>query len=326
MKKITAIVLTAILLTSLLTACDGIFGGKSITVSDITGGNATVIKSDKSEQAAEKGAKITAGSRLTTGKETFVYLEVDKDCIIKMNEKSEISVTEITNDVFKFELIKGSVLINENGKDERLQMKAGTVSLTVRGTFFTANYDGDEMIVDLIEGKIDVKSDSGEVTNVEQGNRVMVSGKSDAVLETLDVSNFDVFTMDSVMEYKDVLTDGSLSELDFTYIADFLSDDGVKPDGGDSETSGGDGAMSDDGVRPDGGDSETSGGDGAMSDDGVRPDGGDGETSGGDGAMSDDGMKPDGGDSETSGGDGETSGGDGAMSDDGVRPDSELQS
>ena len=280
MKKALSLILAVILALSLLTACEiSIDGGGVITVSDITGGNATLTKSDKSEQAAATGAELTAGCRLTTGYDTCVYLKIDKDSIIKMNEQTEISVSEISSGALKIELVKGSVLVNEKGKKGRLQMTAGKTLLTVRGTFFTANYDGDNIVVDLIEGKIDVKSDSGEVTNVEQGKRVKVSGDEDAVVDDLSVYNFDAFTMDSVMEYKDVLTDGngSLSEDDFSYISDSLDGGGYKSDtwsddGVKSEFDAGDGYVSDDGVK-----SESDGGDGYVSDDGVKSesDGGD---------------------------------------------------
>ena len=229
MKKTIAIILTALLMMSLLSACNISFGGagESISISDIKGGNATLTKSDNSEQAAKRGAKLTAGCSLITGAETCVYLNIDKDSIIKMDEHSEISVSEISSDLLKFELVKGSVLINEKGKEGRLQMQAGSTVLLVRGTFFTMKYDVGKIIVDLIEGKIDVKTDSGSVTNVEQGERVTVSEDSEAEVYTLDVSQFDAFTMDSVMEYKDVLSDASLSEWDFSYISDVMSDSGV---------------------------------------------------------------------------------------------------
>ena len=276
MKKITAILLSVLLLITMLSACDTDSGSDDkdkdsdsksvITVSDITGSNATLTKSDKSEQAAKKGAEISADCRLTTGAETCVYLKIDADSIIKMNEKSEISVSEISSDTLKLDLVKGSVLINEKGQKGRLQMTAGNTLLIVRGTFFTANYDSNNVVVDLIEGEIDVKTDSGNVTNVDQGKRVTVNGDSDAVLETMDVSNFDAFTMDSVMEYKDVLTDGSLSEDDFSYISDFVSDSGKSEtgDGGDSKT--------DDGYTPDTGDGGNS--DAGNSGDSETGDGG----------------------------------------------------
>ena len=291
MKKITAIALSVLIMLSLLTACEISIGGEVITVSEITGSSAKLIKSDKSEQDAATGAEITAGCRLTTGNETCVYLKIDEDSVIKMNEKSEISVSKVSSSSLKIELIKGSVLVNEKGKEGRLEMTAGNTLLTVRGTFFTANYDGDNIVVDLIEGKIDVKSDSGEVTKVDQGNRVMVDKNEDAVVNTLDISLFDSFTIDSVMEYKDVLTEGngSLSELDFSYISDSWSggyksdswsdDSGVRSDGDDGYVSDAgdviyDGVISEDAVQ---GDVNYDAGDVISDDSGVKSesDGGD---------------------------------------------------
>ena len=193
----------------------GLFGGKSVPVSGVTGFNATM-----GGEAVKMGAKLKAGSRLATGGETSVYLEVGKNSVVKMDENSEISVAEIKGGVLKFDLVRGSVLINENGKSGRVQMTAGNNLVVVRGTFFTAKYDGSDMTVDLIEGEIDVTTDSGAETNVDQGKRVTVRGDGEAEVDALDVSKFDTFTKGSVMEYKGDLKRGTLSETDFAYIAD----------------------------------------------------------------------------------------------------------
>jgi|GEM_PF-6611473 len=193
----------------------GLFGGNSVAVSGITGFNAVL-----GGQTAKMGVKLTAGSRLTTGGETCVYLEVGKNSIVKMDENSEISVAEIKGSVLKFDLVRGSVLINENGRSGRVQMTAGNNRLVVRGTFFTAKYDGGDMTVDLIEGEIDVTTDSGEVTNVRQGKRVTVRGDGAAEVDALDAAKFDSFTKGSVMEYRDDLSGSSLSEREISEIAD----------------------------------------------------------------------------------------------------------
>jgi len=285
---IVVVIIGGLLAAGVFTNGFGLFGGgkgRVIPVSIITGENATLAQSGKREQAAKEGAQLSAGSRLATGAETCVYLKVDKDSIIKMNENSEISMSEITGGVLKFELVKGSVLVNEKGKEGRLHITAGNSYLIVRGTFFTAKYDSDTMVVDLIEGEIDVATDSGSVTSVAQGKRVTVIGDGDAEVETLDVSNFDDFTMDSVMEYKDALRGGSLSETDFSRISD------RRNGGGDSEL--GDGRPIYDGnpIYDDRTRLETDGGDrpiyedGPISDDQTRleTDGGGGSGGGGSG-------------------------------------------
>ena len=230
---VALVVVAGLVAAGIFTNGFGLFGGGkggAITVYGITGNNAALAGG----QAVKPGAELKAGSRLETGAATCVYLKVAEDSILKMDEYSEISLSEISGGVLKFDLVKGSVLVNENGPEGRVQMTAGNTLLIVRGTFFTANYDGGDMVVDLIEGEIDVKTDSGSVTNVEQGRRVTVIGDEDAVVDALDVSLFDAFTMDSVMEYKNVLTDGSLSEMDFSYISDCLGGgDFYMSDGGD---------------------------------------------------------------------------------------------
>lgn len=245
---IAVIIIGGLVAAGIFTNGFGLFGGKGVvSVSGITGGNAIWAQSGKGEQAVKEGAKLKAGSRLVTGAGTCVYLKIDKDSVIKMDENSEISLSEISGKLLKLDLTKGSVLINENGKEGRLQMTAGNTLLIVRGTFFTAKYESDSMVVDLIEGEIDVTTDSGSVTDVEQGQRVTVSGDSEAAVEALDVSRFDAFTINSVMEYKAVLADASLTEQDFSYISDRLdslnggnSDVGVS-DSGNSEMGVGDG-------------------------------------------------------------------------------------
>ena len=303
---VAVIIIGGLVAAGIFTNGFGLFGGKggAITVSGIVGENAALANG----QAVKNGAKLTAGSRLTTGAETYVYLKVAEDCILKMDEYSEISLSEISGGVLKFDLVQGSILVNENGPEGRVQMTAGNTLLIVRGTFFTAKYDSGDMAVDLIAGEIDVTTDSGSVTNVEQGSRVTVSGDGDAVVDALDVSQFDTFTMGSVMEYKNVLTDGSLSETDFSRIADRL-------DGGGSETGGPvyDGSIADDwgeaGGSETGGGSETDGSGSDAGGSGSDAGGSGSETDGGGSDAGGSGSETDGGGSDSGGGGSETDGG-----------------
>ena len=260
---IAVLVVVALVATGIFTKGFGLFGG-GIPVSTVTGSSVTLAKSGKGAKAVKEGAKLKAGGSLATGADTCVYLELDKNSTIKMDENSEISVTEITRKAVKFDLVRGSVLINEKGKAGRLHITAGETLLVVRGTFFTAKYDGGSMVVDLIEGEIDVTTASGSETNVNQGERVTVYGDSDAAVEALNVSNFDAFTSDSVLEFKDALSRGSLTAEDISRISDSRggvaseTDGGFASDGGAISEDGGfvsDGAISEDG--------------GAISEDGV---------------------------------------------------------
>jgi len=271
---VAVIIIGGLVAAGIFTKGFGLFGGGgkggAITVYGVTGNNAALAGG----QAVQPGAELKAGSRLETGAATCVYLKVAEDSILKMDEYSEISLSEISGGILKFDLVKGSVLVNENGPEGRVQMTAGNTLLIVRGTFFTAKYDSGDMVVDLIEGEIDVTTDSGSVTNVVQGKRVTVRGDSDAAVDALDVSNFDAFTMDSVMEYKSALADGSLSETDFSRISDRLGGGGSETGGpiSDSNPIGEDGQIYDDSVAGAWGDSGGSDGGGGGS--GGETDGG----------------------------------------------------
>ena len=217
-KQIT-IVLCFIVLLSNLAACSSSDGltGRTISILDIIGTNATVTKADAKEYNAKKGLRLGADYGASTGDVTYVYFNLDDKSLAKMDEISKVSVAQISENKLRLNLVDGAILINERGKRAGdLEIRAGNIAIGIRGTFITAKYDGAGMTVFIIDGVIDVTTASGDATPVGALKRVAVV--NDVVTVTdLKWSMLDQFTRDCIMEYQDDLS-GNLSEDDFDAI------------------------------------------------------------------------------------------------------------
>ena len=219
MKKIIVWTLGLLIALSTLAACSSSDGltGRTISIFDIIGNNATVTKADAKEYNAKKGLRLGADYSASTGEVTYVYLNLDDKSLAKMDEQSQVNVAQISESKLRLELADGAILINERGKRAGdLEIRAGNIAIGIRGTFITAKYDDSDVTIYIIDGAIDVTTTSGDVTPVGSLKRVAVV--NDVVTVTdLKWSMLDQFTRDCIMEYQGDLS-GALSEDDFATI------------------------------------------------------------------------------------------------------------
>jgi len=212
--KIISFVLCCIIILPMFLSCGSNLEARTVTVMNVTGANATMKNNKNKESDAKEGMKLSADYGMTTGMTTYIDLKLDESALAKMDERSEISVSEISSNKLKIDLLKGAILVNERGKQSgsELEVNAGNAVLAVRGTFFTARYAGREATVYLVEGEIEVTADRGEPILVEQGKKVTV-GREDIIVDDIDYAEIDDFTRGAILEYIADLSD-ALSDFD----------------------------------------------------------------------------------------------------------------
>jgi hypothetical protein len=209
-----------------LTACrsDDDLTGRTIGIFKIEGANATMTKGDDKPFDAKAGMRLGANYTTQTGGNTYAYLVIGEDSLVKMDENTEISVDQISERALKLNLLNGEILINEKQKSGDFEIQAGNTTLGIRGTFFTASYKDSAFTVDLIEGQVDVITDR-DTTRVTQGNRITVINSA-VTIEKIDEAKFSNFTRNAIQEFQNDLVGTIPTESD-TFAVDMPDGYGV---------------------------------------------------------------------------------------------------
>ena len=104
--------------------------GDDITLSRSIGGRSIEPRS---------GQRLIDGNVLNTGRDSFVYMQLDGVSIIKMDESSQVQVSERSN-LLTIALQSGRALVDVTGQPPGhvLETRIGSTVMTVRGTSFIA--------------------------------------------------------------------------------------------------------------------------------------------------------------------------------------------
>ncbi len=147
-------------------------------------GNVTITHTDKTVIPATKDAELNAGDTIETkdGRLQLALIDGGKvslqpNTIYKIN-KYEFSGKEDGSEYAFTELIKGGLrtisgLVGHKNRD-RYQLKTTAATIGIRGTEFTANFDGNTLIMTTNHGSVDVCNEGG-CLNAITGQSIVVT-------------------------------------------------------------------------------------------------------------------------------------------------------
>ena len=147
-------------------------------------GDATITHADKSVVQAAKNTELNAGDTVETkdGRLQLALIDGGKvslqpNTIYKIN-KYEFSGKEDGTEYAFTELIKGGLrtvsgLVGHKNRD-RYQLKTTAATIGIRGTEFTANFDGNTLIMTTNHGSVDVCNEGG-CLNAITGQSIVVT-------------------------------------------------------------------------------------------------------------------------------------------------------
>ena len=147
-------------------------------------GNATITNTDRTVIPATKDAELNAGDTIETkdGRLQLALIDGGKvslqpNTIYKIN-KYEFSGKEDGSEYAFTELIKGGLrtisgLVGHKNRD-RYQLKTTAATIGIRGTEFTANFDGNTLIMTTNHGSVDVCNEGG-CLNAITGQSIVVT-------------------------------------------------------------------------------------------------------------------------------------------------------
>ncbi len=147
-------------------------------------GDATITHADKSVIQAAKNTELNVGDTVETkdGRVQLALIDGGKvslqpNTIYKINQY-EFTGKEDGSEYAFTELIKGGLrtvsgLIGHKNR-ARYQLKTTAATIGIRGTEFTANFDGNTLIMTTNHGSVDVCNDGG-CLNAMTGQSIVVS-------------------------------------------------------------------------------------------------------------------------------------------------------
>jgi hypothetical protein len=147
-------------------------------------GEATITHADRTVTPAAKNAELNAGDTVETkdGRVQLSLIDGGKvslqpNTIYKIN-KYEFTGKEDGSEYAFTELIKGGLrtvsgLVGHKNRD-RYQLKTTAATIGIRGTEFTANFDGNTLLMTTNHGSVDVCNDGG-CLNATTGQTIVVS-------------------------------------------------------------------------------------------------------------------------------------------------------
>ena len=158
-------------------------------ISFVAGNDAKIISSHGESKAA-KGAILHESDRIQTGKKSLIDIVLPQNIVIRINENSTAEMKEFGIGEGKTQ--KDTVLLQRGTlfakvakleKNSSFAVQTPTMVAGVRGTQFMTQSDEKGISkVAVLEGKVEVKSKSGEKKEVASGEQAQISdlGKVDA--------------------------------------------------------------------------------------------------------------------------------------------------
>lgn len=184
MKKMLLLVLSSVLVLAFASpvfadeAADSV-KGRSVVVQDVSGtnGSAEIVRKGTSF-APSKGLRLVEGDTVRTSGDNRVYLVVDDEMILRVDENSEAYVSKsILGQKLCVTLNKGEMFYNvakNSTGNEALELMANNVTIAVRGTSGIITVGNGKVQHGLFDGTVHV-SDSRTTVEQKPGQKLTVN-------------------------------------------------------------------------------------------------------------------------------------------------------
>jgi hypothetical protein len=124
--------------------------------------------------AAREGLTFSDGNAANTGEQSNIYLHLNSQSMLKMDETTHIEVNQISPRSLSLTLIEGAVVtdIIRDYTDETFEIKAGNMVFGVRGTSFIIECRKETPVFIMLYGSGEVfsVSDTGQTVILTAGN------------------------------------------------------------------------------------------------------------------------------------------------------------
>ena len=244
-KKLLALVLVAVMVVGVTPVSASTNRARTIVIHTLEGDDITTTRANETRSTnARVGSRLSQGQTVSTGINSFAYLLLDQDSLVKMNQESDL-VVESNRNRLVLEIQNGSALVQVETQisGQTTEARAGNSILAVRGTLFVMGHatqylDGegqvDVIVLTMLEGLGELNfSEEAEGIMVSAGSVVHIRYEADGVewdaeqiilqRDGLIVEEMDAFTLQAVLDNQDLLLEiGVITEADLADIPALL--------------------------------------------------------------------------------------------------------
>lgn len=171
------VLVACVLFLVLISSCDG-FGrlnARVMSVFRVDGETVSLSNRAGLTSDAREGRRIQAGYNVSTGHDSFCYILLDTDSLVKLDVSTEIFVEQLNENRLRMVVDSGQVLVNVQNQspEHTLETRIGSTVISVRGTIFVAGvHDHAEAVITVFEGTVyvnDVALEEGYTMRVYDG-------------------------------------------------------------------------------------------------------------------------------------------------------------
>ena len=178
---------------------------------------------------ARGGMGLHAGYTVSTGLNSFCYISLDADSIVKMDTTTDISIAQLTDRLLRINVNRGQVLVDLRWQAPEHELEAiiGNTVITVRGTLFIAGaMPGGEATVIVLDGSVyvnDVQLDAGYTMRMYDG-AVM-----DYEILPTEFGELDSFQLNAIINHRQrLISSGAMDFYDLEEVARLIGGYGVE--------------------------------------------------------------------------------------------------
>ena len=198
-RRIVAYILSLLLAVSLsVPAFGNDVTARNISIFEVDGDNARLSRGAAREVVPRAGQRLSDGNILTTGRNTNIFLRLDNDSILKMDQLSRITVSSSSRNRISLTVQSGNALVyagtQTNG--QTLETRIGNTSLTVRGTMYVIGRDmSGALNIAMLSGSGDVNG-----TELPAGTVMLVCAqRNEQQVHALNLDDLNAFTLSSIL-------------------------------------------------------------------------------------------------------------------------------
>ncbi|MCX7711691.1 MAG: FecR domain-containing protein [Clostridia bacterium] len=162
-NKIISFILTLVLVVTNSTPLWAADTGRAAKITDLSGTVNVQKAGGEKKFSAFKGMSLSQGDSISTGKASWVELEIDNDKLVKISENTQLGVAELAgsiesgDDQTGLKLWFGKVWTNIKNKlniRSKYEIRTPKTVMGVRGTQFFVSLDDEKTVVAVLEGKV----------------------------------------------------------------------------------------------------------------------------------------------------------------------------
>jgi ferric-dicitrate binding protein FerR (iron transport regulator) len=147
----------------------------------LVGGDVRVAHGSRSGAAVDAGTTLRAGDRLTAQADAHLAAQWGDGSGLLLAGAAELAIVELEPAHQRFALERGKVNVRVRHHDgESLEVLAPGHVVAVRGTWFSVAADGNQTLVDVLEGVVEVTDRSGRTTTLLRAPASGVFGRGRA--------------------------------------------------------------------------------------------------------------------------------------------------